>query len=162
MKRIPQKPTGHLRVSQFSPEQSIAFLAREVTRLYSRQLQDAIAPHGILIGQYHFLRMLWERDSVTQRDLATAVGMKESTTFTALAGMEKIGLVTRARDSQDRRKMVVKLTDKGRRLEEVLIPVAKQVNDRPLNGMSKDELICLRAGLEKIKVGLLEDAYKND
>ena len=37
-------------------------------------MQDAIADHGILIGQYHFLRVLWEKDEITQRELANAVG----------------------------------------------------------------------------------------
>ena len=89
-----------------------------------------IAVHGILIGQYHFLRVLWEKDQITQRELANAVGMKESTTFTALAGMEKQGLLTRKRDSDDRRKMTIKQTDKGRALRSTLIPVEKAVNDR--------------------------------
>ena len=95
--------------STFLTDHSIAYLAREITRIYTRNLQDAIAKHGILIGQYHFLRVLWEQDEITQRELANAVGMKESTTFTALAGMEKQGLLTRRRDSDDRRKMTVKL-----------------------------------------------------
>ena len=71
----------------FLTEHSIAFLTREITKNYTRNLQNAIAPYGILIGQYHFLRVLWEKDEITQRELATTVGMKESTTFTALAGM---------------------------------------------------------------------------
>ena len=79
--------------STFPTDQSIAYLAREITRIYTRDLQNAIAVHGILIGQYHFLRVLWEKDQITQRELANAVGMKESTTFTALAGMEKQGLL---------------------------------------------------------------------
>ena len=106
--------TDITRQSTFPTDHSIAYLAREITRIYTRNLQDAIADHGILIGQYHFLRVLWEKDEITQRELANAVGMKESTTFTALAGMEKQGLLTRKRDSNDRRKMTVRLTDKGR------------------------------------------------
>ena len=83
--------TDIIRQSTFPTDHSIAYLAREITRIYTRNLQDAIADHGILIGQYHFLRVLWEKDEITQRELANAVGMKESTTFTALAGMEKQG-----------------------------------------------------------------------
>ena len=64
--------------STFLTDHSIAYLAREITRIYTRNLQDAIAEHDILIGQYHFLRVLWEKDEITQRELANAVGMKES------------------------------------------------------------------------------------
>jgi DNA-binding MarR family transcriptional regulator len=149
--------TDSERQSTFLTEQSIAYLAREITRIYTRNLQDAIAEHGILIGQYHFLRVLWEKDEITQRELANAVGMKESTTFTALAGMEKQGLLTRKRDSDDRRKMTVKLTDKGRGLESKLIPIAKAVNDRPLAGLDAEQVSDLKAKLETLRNNLVGD-----
>jgi DNA-binding MarR family transcriptional regulator len=111
-----------------------------------------------LIGQYHFLRVLWEKDEITQRELANAVGMKESTTFTALAGMEKQGLLTRKRDSDDRRKMTVKLTDKGRGLKSKLIPIAKAVNDRPLTGLAPEQVSDLKAKLETLRNNLVGEA----
>ena len=138
----------------FSPDHSLAFLVREVTRLYTKNLQSAISGHGILIGQYHFLRVLWEKDEITQRELANEVGMKESTTFTALAGMEKLELLTRTRDSNDRRKMVVKLTEKGRALKSILIPIAKAVNDQPLGNLTAEEIFFLKQILEKLKNNL--------
>ena len=144
--------------STFPTDHSIAYLAREITRIYTRNLQDAIAKHGILIGQYHFLRVLWEKDEITQRELANAVGMKESTTFTALAGMEKQGLLTRKRDSDDRRKMTVKLTDKGRELKSKLIPIAKAVNDRPLTGLAPEQVSDLKAKLETLRNNLVGEA----
>ncbi|MBU26445.1 MAG: MarR family transcriptional regulator [Gammaproteobacteria bacterium] len=143
--------------STFPPDESIAYLAREITRIYTRDLQNAIAVHGVLIGQYHFLRVLWERDQITQRELANAVGLKESTTFTALAGMEKQGLLTRKRDSDDRRKMTIKLTDKGRALRSNLIPAAKAVNDRPLTGLNPNEIFHLKTVLGKLRDNLTGD-----
>lgn len=142
----------------FLTEHSIAFLTREITRNYTRNLQNAIAPYGILIGQYHFLRVLWEKDEITQRELAATVGMKESTTFTALAGMEKQGLLTRKRDSDDRRKMTVKLTDKGRGLKPKLIPIAKAVNDRPLTGLAPEQVTVLKTMLETLRNNLVGEA----
>ena len=149
------KTQGELNnISTFPTDQSVAYLAREITRIYTRDLQNAIAVHGILIGQYHFLRVLWEKDQITQRELANAVGMKESTTFTALAGMEKQGLLTRKRDSGDRRKMTVKLTEKARALRSTLIPIAKAVNDRPLKGLNPNEIFHLKTALEKLRDSL--------
>ena len=98
--------------------------------------------------------MLWEKDEITQRELANAVGMKESTTFTALAGMEKQGLLTRKRDSNDRRKMTVRLTDKGRGLRSKLIPIAKAVNDRPLAELSPEQVSDLKSMLETLRNNL--------
>ena len=151
-------PSNSVDQTTFLTEHSIAFLTREITRNYTRNLQNAIAPYGILIGQYHFLRVLWEKDEITQRELAAAVGMKESTTFTALAGMEKQGLLTRKRDSDDRRKMTVKLTDKGRGFKPKLIPIAKAVNDRPLTGLTPEQMSDLKAMLEILRNNLAGEA----
>ena len=151
-------PSNSVDQTTFLTEHSIAFLTREITRNYTRNLQNAIAPYGILIGQYHFLRVLWEKDEITQRELAATVGMKESTTFTALAGMEKQGLLTRKRDSDDRRKMTVKLTDKGRGLKPKLIPIAKAVNDRPLTGLTPEQVSDLKAMLEILRNNLAGEA----
>ena len=141
----------------FLTEHSIAYLTREITRNYTRNLQNAIAPYGILIGQYYFLRVLWEKDEITQRELAIAVGMKESTTFTALAGMEKQGLLTRKRDSSDRRKMTVKLTEQGRALKSILIPIAKHVNDQPLTEFDADDIVQLKRMLEWLRNNLASE-----
>jgi DNA-binding MarR family transcriptional regulator len=143
--------------SKFSTEQSIAYLIRDLTRQFSRTLQKDIAPYGILLGQYHFLRVLWEQDGITQRELAMAVGMKESTTFTALAGMESLELVQRQRDVGDRRKMIVTLTPKGKKLESVLIPLAKAVNNKALQNFSDTETEQLRNLLGKLSHGLHTD-----
>lgn len=151
-------PSNSVDQTTFPTEHSIAFLTREITRNYTRNLQNAIAPYGILIGQYHFLRVLWEKDEITQRELAATVGMKESTTFTALAGMEKQGLLTRKRDSDDRRKMTVKLTDKGRGLKPKLIPIAKAVNDRPLTALTPEQVSDLKAMLEILRNNLAGEA----
>ncbi|MDB9863185.1 MarR family transcriptional regulator [Litorivicinus sp.] len=143
--------------SKFSTEQSIAYLIRDLTRQFSRTLQKDIAPYGILLGQYHFLRVLWEQDGITQRELAMAVGMKESTTFTALAGMESLELVQRQRDVGDRRKMIVTLTPKGKKLESVLIPLAKAVNNKALQNFSDTETEQLRNLLGKLSHSLHTD-----
>ena len=143
--------------SKFSTEQSIAYLIRDLTRQFSRTLQKDIAPYGILLGQYHFLRVLWEQDGITQRELAMAVGMKESTTFTALAGMESLELVQRQRDVGDRRKMIVTLTPKGKKLESVLIPLAKAVNNKALQNFSDTETEQLRNLLGKLGRSLHTD-----
>ena len=143
--------------SKFSTEQSIAYLIRDLTRQFSRTLQKDIAPYGILLGQYHFLRVLWEQDGITQRELAMAVGMKESTTFTALAGMESLELVQRQRDVGDRRKMIVTLTPKGKKLESILIPLAKAVNNKALQNFSDTETEQLRNLLGKLSHGLHTD-----
>lgn len=113
---------------EVSPPGVLALL-RDAHRAASRVLSHRIAPYGVTIGQWHFLRALWEQDGLTQRELSHKVGMMEPTTVTALGGMERGGLVHRVRNPKDRRKLNVFLTERGRSLERQLRPIEDAINE---------------------------------
>src|SRR5690606_19538460 len=107
-----------------SPENSVGYLVRDCNRAFQRVLERSIGPHGVTRGQWYFLRVLWEQDGLSQRELSARVGMMEPTTVIALRGMEKAGLVRRTRSAADKRVTRVCLTAKARRLRESLIAVS--------------------------------------
>jgi len=119
---------------------NIGYLVRDVHRAFSRALQARIAAHGVSMGQWFFLRALWDEDGLTQRELSQRVGMMEPTTVTALNGMERRGLVERVRNAHDRRKVNIFLTPKGRELREVLLPCSVEVNDQAILGVNPGDL----------------------
>ena len=110
------------------PIHGVTALLRDAHRTVARALSNKIAPHGVSIGQWHFLRALWEEDGMTQRELSHRVGMMEPTTVTALNGMERRGLVKRVRNPRDRRKLNVYLTETGRGLKAQLLPLEEALN----------------------------------
>jgi DNA-binding MarR family transcriptional regulator len=116
-------------------EAHLGHLIREASRAYTRALQSRISRHGVTIGQWFFLCALWERDGMTQRELSQRVGMMEPTTVTALNGMERRGYITRVRNADDRRKVNIFLTPRGRELRDVLEPHARELHRRALAGM---------------------------
>src|SRR4051812_49258700 len=103
----------------FPLEASVGYQLRTTNRMMQRLLQTRIEPYGITLGMWYFLRALWEEDGLTQRELSQRIGTMEPTTLTAIAGMERAGLVTRKRNEQDRRKINVSLTQRGRDLAAV-------------------------------------------
>ena len=119
---------------------TIGYLVRDVHRSLARALQSRIASQGVSMGQWFFLRALWDEDGLTQRELSQRVGMMEPTTVTALNGLERRGLVDRVRNIHDRRKVNIHLTAKGRGLREVLLPCSIEVNQEATMGVSKSEL----------------------
>lgn len=118
----------------------IGYLVRDAHRAFSRALQARIASHGVSMGQWFFLRALWEEDGLTQRELSQRVGMMEPTTVTALNSMERRGLVERVRNPHDRRKVNIYLTTKGRGLRDVLLPTSVDVNDHAVQDIPADDL----------------------
>jgi len=147
--------------ADFPPDQSVGYLMRETHRAFLRALGARVSRHGVSIGMWYFLRALWEEDGLTQRELSRRVRMMEPTTATALENMERRGLISRTRNSQDRRKVNIRLTDRGRRLREVLLPYAIEVNQVALAGISPKKIPLLREQLDRIKSNLDADAAQD-
>jgi DNA-binding MarR family transcriptional regulator len=61
---------------------------------------------------------LWEADERTVGELGERLGLESNTLTPLLKRLEGVGLVARTRDSRDERVVRVRLTDKGRALEE--------------------------------------------
>jgi DNA-binding MarR family transcriptional regulator len=135
---------SHAREIDFSLGGSLGYLVRDANRAFQRLLERRIAPHGVTRGQWYFLRVLWEEDGLSQRELSARVGMMEPTTVIALRGMEKAGLVRRARSTDDKRVTRVHLTPKARRLRERLLKLSQGVNDQGAEGIDAAELAQFR------------------
>jgi DNA-binding MarR family transcriptional regulator len=124
----------------FSLGGSIGYLVRDANRAFQRLLERRVSPHGVTRGQWYFLRVLWEQDGLSQRELSARVGMMEPTTVIALRGMEKAGLVWRARSAEDKRVTRVHLTPKARRMRDRLLKLSQSVNDQGAEGIGAAEL----------------------
>ena len=109
------------------PDDRLAHLVKDATRALVRALQMRLAGHKVSFGHWTFLRILWEGDGLTQRELSDEAGVMEPTTFSALKAMERLGYIRRQRGA-DRKKVYVFLTPKGRALKRVLVPLAEEVN----------------------------------
>src|SRR6201987_6372242 len=117
------------RAAAFPPGLSSGYLVRDAHRAFQRLLERRIAAYGVTRGQWYFLRVLWNEDGLTQRELSARVGMMEPTPVIALRGMEKSGLIRRVRGDDDRRKVLVFLTAKAKRLRGELLGVARTITD---------------------------------
>ena len=81
------------------PDDRLAHLIREATRLLVRSLQARLQQHDVSFGHWAFLRILWEQDGLSQRQLSEAAGVMEPTTHAALHAMEQRGYVERRRQA---------------------------------------------------------------
>ncbi|UXX96477.1 MarR family transcriptional regulator [Streptomyces sp. AD2-2] len=88
--------------------------SRAVTARY-RPLLDAL---GLTYPQYLVMLVLWEQDSISVRDLGTALQLESSTLSPLLKRLEASGLLRRERRRDDERSVAIRLTDTGARLRE--------------------------------------------
>jgi DNA-binding MarR family transcriptional regulator len=137
-------------------DNSVGFLVRDLNRAIQRALQARIQRHGVAPGAWYFLRVLWEEEGLTQRELANRVGMMEPTAVIALRGLERAGWIRRQRNAQDRRKIHIRLTPEGRALRETLLPLAHEVNAEVCRGLSPADHATLLALLRRARCNLAE------
>lgn len=130
---------------------SVGFLVRDLNRAIQRALQAKLAASGVAPGAWYFLRVLWEEEGLTQRELASRVGMMEPTAVIALRGLERSGWIKRTRNPADRRKIHVTLMPSGRALRERLLPLAHAVNAEVCRGFTPEERATLVALLRRAR-----------
>lgn len=154
------KSVGNARLGHYiSTRESVGFVVREVWRLFARRLQPRIAREGVTIGMWFALRMLWDEDGVTQRELGERVGINGPAMVMALNSMERAGLVKRVQNHTDRRKINVFLTERGRKIKTKLWPMAAEVLALSLAGLSDKQVQSLTKMLAQIRVNLENDQY---
>ena len=119
-----------------------------------RELQGRLAQHGVSFGHWTFLRILWQRDGLTQRELSDEAGVMEPSTAAAIKAMEKLGYVKRLQVPENRKNVYVHLTAKGRALESKLVPLAKAVNRDAVRGLAASEVDAARRVLLTVTANL--------
>ena len=93
--------------------------AREVFKLYKPFLDEI----DLTYTQYITMIVLWEKKSLTSKELGRKLFLDSGTLTPLLKKLEAKGYITRKRSEEDERNLIVTLTDEGR----ALFPAAKKV-----------------------------------
>lgn len=140
-------------------EERLAHIVRVVARGFNRCLSIRLAEQGVTFGQWTFLRILWNNDGLSQRELSRRASVTEPTTHTALQKLESLALISRHHLSGDNRRQYVFLTDEGHRLREELEPLAMEVNTVALAGIDAHTSELVRSALITMYDNLLADEH---
>lgn len=123
-----------------------------------RAFDEALAEAGGSLPAWLVLLNLKIRPPSSQRELAEAVGVREATLTHHLNSMDSEGLITRRRDTTNRRIHVVELTDAGEETFLRLRTAAVAFDRRLRAGINEDEL----TSLENVLVRLVRNVAADD
>ena len=93
--------------------------SRETIRLYKPFLDEL----DLTYTQYISMMVLWERKSVTVKELGNELYLDSGTLTPLLKKLEAKGLLTRKRSTEDERNLIVSITDKGEQLRDRALSV---------------------------------------
>jgi DNA-binding MarR family transcriptional regulator len=95
-------------------ERSIVRSLRRIIRAVGLYSRDLLRRRNLTTPQLAALRQLRRNGAMSAGELARGVALSQATITGIVDRLEQHGLVTRSRSSQDRRRVVVELTDAGR------------------------------------------------
>jgi MarR family 2-MHQ and catechol resistance regulon transcriptional repressor len=91
-------------------------------KMFSQRTAPLLAEYGLTESQLGALEALLHLGPMCQSDIARKILVSDGNVTMVVNNLEKRGLVSRQRDQQDRRQIVVCLTDEGEELIRELFP----------------------------------------
>jgi DNA-binding MarR family transcriptional regulator len=107
------------------------------------------------------LRRLMQSPGISQRELATALGMHTSRLVAVLDEMESLGLLIREAKAEDRRTYSLQVTAKGKETMEQIAAISQQHNEALCAALNEEERAVLVGLLQRIadQQGLLRGVH---
>lgn len=147
-----QSPTGWQTV--LAPH-SMGYRIKLLSQLLTRKLQEQLEPFGLTPFHWVVLCCLWEEDGLATSSIGDKLQQVGGTLTGVLDRMEERGLIRRERDQNDHRVWRIWLTETGKSLQDVLPPIAVELREQALQGISYPEREQLSALLDQIIANLV-------
>lgn len=112
-----------------------------------QNIHSVLKPYNVTPIQYDVLYCLWQKGNQTPKQIAAALKLETSSISKLLDQMDKKGLIQRYVNIEDRRYIIVMLTEKGRNLKEPLLHAVTQANQDLLVNIPESQQILLKQNL---------------
>lgn len=119
-------------------------LSREVIKLYKPILDR----YNLTYTQYVTMLVMWEEEKITFGELGQRLHLDSGTLTPVINKLVSVGLVTKYRNAEDDRVVIVEITEKGKILKEDILEVPNQMYCN-FEG-DEEELFMLKKYLDKV------------
>ena len=139
---------------EFKLDAPLGYIINKTAQMLKNELSRRFKPYGITVEQWRVLNRLWERDGLTQKELAEQILKDQPNTTRILDKLQKKEIIRREASPDDRRAFIINLTDEGRMLRARLLPIAHRMGDEVFAGLTEEEQQLLRKLLNKICINI--------
>lgn len=131
-------------------EEFFTFLTGKAYAALGRRLQRNLKEEGITITaeQWSVLYYLWMEEGRTQQEIACLTFRDKPSVSRLIDNLEKLKLVIRVSDQDDKRSNLIYLTKQGRQLKEGCLRQAKRTINEALEGVTRDDILKARQTLD--------------
>lgn len=135
---------------------SLGFIIVKAGRLIENKLKTDFGKENIDVTpqQWSVLTYLWNKDGVSQNNLANAFSKDKTSMTRLLNNMEKNNLIVRKIDENDKRNKKIYLTFKSNIIKKKTIKIAEKTLMETLNGIEHKDLRLSKKVLKQINNNL--------
>lgn len=134
----------------YSIEKAFGFIVYRTALRLKSALHRTFKDQGFDITpeQWGILRVLWEDEGLSQREIGDRLFKDKPNVTRMLDAMERKKLILR--QPTDRRRYSIFLTKEGKKLQEELLPIVLEVQEKAINALTKNDLKTLQNLLNQI------------
>ena len=121
---------------QLKLENQLCFPFYATSRLIIRAYQEDLDALGITYPQYLVMLVMWEHEELSVIEIGEKLILNTNTITPLLKRMEAMGLIDRVPSETDHRKVMIRLTEEGKKME----AAAAEIPLRLLRRMKIDSL----------------------
>ena len=145
-------------MKKMKTQRQAGFLMAKIRQVGGRISEKLLKKYGIEINsaQGRIMFVLWRQDGISINELAKKTQLKKSTMTSMLDRLEKMGYIRRCPSSEDRRKILIKRTDKDRATEKKYVKVSQELSEIFCKGFSESRIDRFERDLKQILDNLIE------
>ena len=125
---------------------------RDFSRVYTQQIMEGNIPlnSDLKLSQLKALYAFRDKDCITMKEFAMNLGVKFPNMTMIVDGLEHEGIVERVRGQEDRRKVFVTLTDRGKEIRNGFLQQRGRIAEEIFANITEDERDLLLLSLENV------------
>lgn len=130
----------------------VCFKLGKVYRNVQRFYENHLSTFGLTPVQYFVIVSLYKQDGMKFKDLANSLSIEGPTLTGLLDRMERAGLLERRGDPEDRRSVLVYLTDKGKQIGPEVSGLASMLDQKLRVQFSDEDFNLFLSILDRMEV----------
>ncbi|WP_367210309.1 MarR family winged helix-turn-helix transcriptional regulator [Sphingobacterium sp. R2] len=135
-----------------SQEYFYNFLTGKYSIAVMRRLQRNLREAGLSITseQWSIMYNLWIEEGLTQQELAIRTFRDKPSVTRLINNLERVNLVIRVNDKNDRRSNLIYLTKTGRKMKDEGMKQARNTIEQALEGLNDDQIAVSNTILHRV------------
>ena len=129
----------------------VCFPTYAVANKILRRYQPLLKELDLTYTQYITMMVLWEKETVNEKDLVEALYLQANTLTELLGKLKKKGYIDIKKDEKDKRNILISLTEEGRKLKDRAVNVPKTLIDE--HWLTDEEVKTFKELLNKLLKG---------